>query len=510
MIQTYPILIPVSEMPAKAKTKNSKQEKSGKKSLKAVLVNVPLTRKKLQGQFQSVANVLPPLGIGYIAALLEQHGFSPEIIDCMPLNMSIEELVDELRCRKPDVVAFSSTVLFINATKEAAQMLKEALSETVIVLGGPHVTSLPQETMQWPYFDIGVLHEGEYTFLELAEALEKNRNLLKDKAKLSKIKGIVFRDSKGELVFTKQRPLIENLDELPFPARHLFPPLEKYSPVEASFKRRPYAHLMSSRGCPYQCIFCDSKIFGHTVRMRSPKNVIEELELLVNEYGVREVRFFDDTFTFSKERVLELCRLIKERTPKLIWTAITRVNKVDPGLLSAMADAGCWQISYGLESGNQHILNIMKKGTTLEQGRAAVKWTKQAGMETRAYFIFGMPGESAETINNTVQFAKSLDLDVVTFYNVTLMPGNELYQIAKREGKILHDDYEHYNPSISDETRFAYVPEGMTEEDLIKAIRRAHREYYFRPRYILNKLLSIRSFADMHRYWAGLKLIARM
>lgn len=482
----------------------------GGKKLKIIFVNTPLPRAKLQGQFKDVANILPPLGIGYMAAVLEKNGFSPKIIDCLPLGMSVEALIEELKREKPDIVGFSSTVIFINTTKEAARMVKEALPETVVILGGPHVTSLPEETMQCKDFDIGVLHEGEYTFLELAEALEKDRGLMCRKEKLAKIKGIVFRDANEKLVFTDQRPLICNLDELPFPARHLFPPLGVYSPVEASFKRRPYAHLMSSRGCPYQCIFCDSKIFGHTVRVRSPENVIAELELLVKKYGVREVRFFDDTFTFDRKRVFELCRLMKERVPDLVWTAITRVNCVDPEMLKAMADAGCWQISYGLESGNQRILNIMKKGTTLEQGRNAIKWTKAAGMETRAYFIFGMPGESAETINDTVRFAKELDLDVVTFYNVTLMPGNELYQIANREGRILHRNYEHYNPSISEETKFAYVPEGMTEEALRAAVRRAHKEFYLRPRYILKMLLSIRGLGDVHRLWTGARLILGM
>lgn len=489
--------------------KIQKSSKKSAKNLKITLINVPLTKKKLQGQFQDVANVLPPLGIGYIAAVLEENGFSPKIIDSIPLNYDLHELIEILKEQKPDVVAFSSTVIFIHMTKEAAKMVKEALPNTTVILGGPHVTSLPHETMKFKYFDLAALHEGEYTFLELAKAFEKNKNLLKDKKELSKIKGIVYRDN-GKLKFTPPRELIKDLDELPFPARHLFPPLDKYSPVEASFKRLPYAHMMSSRGCPYRCIFCDSKIFGHTVRMRSPENVLAEINYLVDTYGVREIRFFDDTFTFDKQRAMEISRLIKENHPQLIWTAITRVNHVDPELLKAMREAGCWQLSYGLESGSQRMLNIMKKGTTVEQGRKAVKWTKQAGMEARAYFVFGMPGETLESIDKTVKFAKSLPLDVVTFYNVTLMPGNELYQMAQREGKILHHDYEHYNPSISDETQFAYLPEGMTELQLREAVRRAHKEFYLRPTYIAQKILAIRGFEDIHRLWTGFRLIVGM
>ena len=476
---------------------------------KIVLVNAPMSRRMLQASFEEIANILPPLGIGYVAAVLEQNGFNVKIIDCLPTQMSTDELVEELKKDAPDLVGFTSTTLFIMPTIEAAQKIKKEIPNAIITLGGAHVTALPQEAMQNGCFDIGVIGEGEYTTLEIAQAMGKAKGKITP-AILKEIKGTVFRDKSGKLVFASPRPYIQDLDSVPFPARHLFPGPEKYSPVPASCRKLPYMHLMSSRGCPYRCIFCDKRIFGNTVRMRSPKNVVDEIGQMVKDYRVKEVRFFDDTFTFDEKRTIAICDEIIRRKLGVIWTAITRVNHVSPVLLKKMKEAGCWQISFGLESGSQKILNIMRKGITLEQSRNAINWTKKAGMGTRAYFVFGMPGETKETIKETVEFAKSLPLDVVTFYNVTLLPGNDLYEIARREGKILHDDYTNYNPSIDGETKFAYVPKDMTEDELRNCVVQAHKDFYLRPGYILRELFSARSLFDLVRYWRGFKVIVKM
>ena len=255
-------------------------------------------------------------------------------------------------------------------------------------------------------------------------------------SKLSEIKGILYKEN-GEIKITAPRGYIQDLDALPFPARHLYPPLSEYRPVPASFIKLPLGHIMTSRGCPYQCIFCDRKIFGNSFRARSPKNVVDELEELINVHGAKEIKFFDDTFTLDKKRVLEIFKEMKRRNLKFPWSCLTRVNHVDAELLKEMKTAGCWQISYGLESGDQRMLNIMKKGTTVEQNRNAVIWAKKTGLNVRAFFVLGMPGETPESLKKTVEFAKSLPIDIVTFYSVTLYPGNELYEMAKKEGRDL-------------------------------------------------------------------------
>jgi radical SAM superfamily enzyme YgiQ (UPF0313 family) len=202
---------------------------------------------------------------------------------------------------------------------------------------------------------------------------------------------------------------------------------------------------------------------------------------------------------------------MERRGIRIPWSCLTRVNVVSRELLFRMKEMGCWQVAFGLESGDQDMLNRMKKGITLEQSRNAVRWTKEAGLNVRAYFVIGMPSETLESISKTSKFAQSLPIDVVTFYTLTLYPGNELYEIAKREGTILHDDYSQYNPIIDvEEGRPAYVPEGMTEKELKIAIAKTHKNFYFRPSYIIRQLLSIRRFDDIVRYWKGFKTIAKM
>jgi anaerobic magnesium-protoporphyrin IX monomethyl ester cyclase len=474
------------------------------KETSIVLVNPPLSAKEQAGSFADVANIMQPLGIGYIAAVLEKEQFPVRILDCRPMKMTVEGLMEELKRAKPDIIGLTATVLEIARSCDISKELKKALPDSLLVIGGPHVTSLPTETMKNSGFDIGAIGEGEMTMLEIAQHVENNNFDFSD------VDGIIYRNN-GELKINKPRAYIQDLDSLPFPARHLFPPLSDYSPVPASYIKLPLGHMMTSRGCPFQCIFCDRKVFGNMTRMRSPKNVVDELEELINVHGAKEVKFFDDTFTLDQDRAFKIFDEMERRDIKIPWSCLTRVNVVSRELLFRMKEMGCWQVAFGLESGDQDMLNRMKKGITLEQSRNAVRWTKEAGLNVRAYFVIGMPSETLESISKTSKFAQSLPIDVVTFYTLTLYPGNELYEIAKREGTILHDDYSQYNPIIDvEEGRPAYVPEGMTEKELKIAIAKTHKNFYFRPSYIIRQLLSIRRFDDIVRYWKGFKTIAKM
>lgn len=474
------------------------------KETKIVLVNPPLSAKEQAGSFAEIANIMQPLGIGYIAAVLEKEDFDVKIIDCRPLYMNTKNLIEKLKKISPDVIGFTSTVLEIGRSCQISKLLKKLLPNSLLIIGGPHLTSLPTETMKNSAFDIGVIGEGEMTMLDIVKHIENND------LNFENIDGIIYRENK-ELRITKHRAYIKDLDSLPFPARHLFPPLSKYNPVPASFIKLPLGHIMTSRGCPYQCIFCDRKVFGNLVRMRSPKNVCDELEELIDVYGAREVKFFDDTFTLNINRIFKLCDEMERRGINIPWSCLTRVNVVTRELLFRMKEAGCWQVAFGLESGDQRMLDKMKKGITIKESIQAVKWAKEAGLNVRAYFVLGMPGETLESIEKTSKFACSLPLDIVTFYTLTLYPGNELYEIAKREGKILHDDYSQYNPIIDvNESRLAYVPEGMTEKELKLAIAKIHKEFYLRPSYIIRQLLSIRRLKDIVRYWKGFKTIVSM
>ena len=476
--------------------------------IKTILINPPLSAYEQAAGLEGIENVMPPLGIGYLAAVLEKNNFNVKIIDARVLKINYEKVIKILKKIKPDIIGITATVLEIQKSIKFSDIIKNELPDSLLIIGGPHLTSAPFQTMQKSVFDIGVIGEGEYTLLEIVQELSKlEKGNTLSPPQLKKIKGIIYRVD-GEIILSPSRPYIDDIDRLPFPARHLYPPLFRYSPVPASYIKLPLGHIMTSRGCPYQCIFCDRKVFGNRTRTRSPKNVVDELEELIKVHKAKEIKFFDDTFTLNKKRIYEIFKVMSKRNLKFPWSCLTRVNCVDYPLLKTMKQAGCWQVAFGLESGDQRMLNIMKKGTTVEQNRKAVIWAKKAGLNVRAYFVLGMPGETSQSIRKTIDFAKSLPLDIVTFYTLTIYPGNELYKMLKKEGKLLHEDYSQYNPLIDiNKSKLAYVPEGLTEKYIKMMVSKAHKEFYFRFNYIFRQTLSIRSWSDIKRFWRGFKAV---
>lgn len=474
------------------------------KKTKTILVNPPLNPKEQAGSLEDIANIILPLGIGYVAAVLKQNNFPIEIIDCVPLRISKEKLGEILLKKQPDVVGFTATIISIDHAIETVNYLKKILPKTIFVIGGPHFTSLPEKTLQGSDFDFGVLGEGEYTFLEFIKMIESGKKDYK------KIKSLVWR--KGDKVIVNpRREFIENLDELPYPARELYPPMKYYAPMPGGYKRLPFGHMVTSRGCPYRCTFCDRSVFGQGFRARSPKCVVDEIEFLIKNYKVKEIKFYDDLFTKDKKRVFEICNEILKRKIDISWSCSARVDSVTLELLKIMKKAGCWQIDYGIESGNQEVLNKMRKGITLKQSEQAVKWAKKVGMKARAFIVIGMPGETKQSIDDTINFVKKLPLDVVAFYAVMIYPGNELYEIVKGEGRLLHEDFSQFSSLIDvKDSKLHYVPEGLTEEYVKKSISRAYKEFYLRPSFILRQALSVRSFVDIKRYLEGFKAIIKI
>ncbi|MBU1136561.1 MAG: radical SAM protein [Nanoarchaeota archaeon] len=474
------------------------------KNTKIVLINPPIQIKEIAGSLEEIANIIPPLGIGYIGAVLKKDGFDVKIVDCIPLKLTKEKLGEILKETNPNIISFTATILTIGHAIKTAKYLRSIFPEKIFVIGGPHFTSLPEKTMKESDFDFGILGEGENTFLEFVNMIEQK------KKNFSKIKSLVWRKY-GEIVINPRREFIKNLDNLPYPARELFPPLEYYQPMPGGYKRLPFGHMVTSRGCPYRCTFCDRSVFGEKFRARSAKNVADEIEFLIKEYGIKEIKFYDDLFTADKSRVMEICDEIIKRKINISWSCSSRVNTVDFEMLKKMKEAGCWQIDYGIESGNQEVLNKMRKGITLKQSEQAVEWTKKAGIKARAFIIIGMPGETKESIDDTINFVKKLPLDVVAFYAVMIYPGNELYETIKKQGKLIHEDFSQYSSLIDVEnTKLHYVPEGLTEDYVKKSIQRAYKEFYLRPGYIIRQALSIRSITDIKRYWQAFKTILGM
>ncbi|MBU1627757.1 B12-binding domain-containing radical SAM protein [bacterium] len=472
--------------------------------MKVVLVHPPISREEEFGNLQNVGNIIPPLGIAYIGALLEREKIPVRLVDCAPYLTTHEELSKILVEEKPDIIGYSATTLLYVNTIQAAKNARKVCPKALIVTGGAHVTAVPEETMQEDFFDVGIIGEGEYTFMEIANKVKNNDR------DFSGVKGIIYR-SNGKVITNEARPFIKNLDELPLPARHLLPPLKDYSPSPVSVRKLPWAHMITSRGCPYPCAFCDTKVFGQKFRKFSAEYVVEEIENVIKVHGAKEIRFLDDIFPLDRKRFFKIAEEMRKRKLKFPWTCQARVDNVDKELLQGLKDAGCWQILYGLESGDEaHLQKILRKTVTLEQSRKAVELAKEVGLSVRADFLVGFPGDTHESFKKTVEFAKSLKLDVAHFNGFTPLPGTELAMTAKKEGKIKHFDYNMYRIHSSPDTKMAFVPEGWTEDELKEEIVKAHKSFYLRFSFLLRQILQIRSFLDIRRYLRAFKVIISM
>ena len=427
----------------------------------------------------------PPLGLASIAAVLEERGYKVNIYDCEITETSHKNLIRLIKRNLPKVIGITTLTVMIHRSLKTAQILKSEFPEIPIVFGGPHTTIFPEKTLKDNNFvDFVVIGEGEYTTLELLEELEKSS------PKFSNIKGIGYKSDK-KVIINPRRPIIKDIDELPLPARHLLP-LKLYKPSRWVVKRPPGTHAVVSRGCPFRCTFCSKAIWGNTVRERSPEKVVEELLYLKENYKINDVIFADDTFTINKKRVIKICDLIKKNKIDIVWSCLTRVDMVDKELLMKMREGGCHQIGYGMESGNQEILDIMKKDITLKQLKYVFKLTQKIGIDTRAFVMFGLPGETREMAFKTLYFLKELDPDFANIYIYSPYPGTELFEIAKKMGKI-----ENFNWSQFDKFSPIYIPDGRTREDILEIYKLALRKFYLSFHYIKKRIKKVRSFYDM-------------
>lgn len=432
----------------------------------------------------------PPLGLAYIAAVLERDGYTDiKIIDMRTSKISIDKIGDHISNFKPDIIGmYVTTGQVISATK-IIEIIKSIDPKILCVVGGPHPSVLPEETLKETKTDIVVLGEGEITMLELVKAVEKKRPL-------NKVLGLYYKNN-DKIIFTGRRPNIKDLDSLPFPARHLLPDISLYSDSHSIHESKIHAQVMSSRGCPFQCTFCDNSVYGNTIRTGSAKNTVDEIEFLVNKYPIKEIRFFDDLFTANKKRVIEICDELAKRNININWCCEARVTTVTPELLDIMKKGGCWAVSYGMESGSQEILDMLKKNIKLEEIERAVKWTKQAGLMVRGYFMIGLPGDNIETIKKTIKFAMKLKLDHVVFSLFSPYPGTEVYKNPDKYGVINAKKWDEYM-SLGENP--AFIPHGLTAKQLEKYYKRAYLLFYLRPRNILGIIKRIHSFSTFNQY----------
>jgi radical SAM superfamily enzyme YgiQ (UPF0313 family) len=448
--------------------------------MKVLLINPPSPFKG-----KSSIPTIPPLGIAYVGAVLEKSGVDVKIVDLDIEREKMEMITDTFASFKPEYVGISGVTPQMNNVYKIAELAEKTINDAIVVIGGPHPSALPERSLieSKGSVDIVVMGEGEYTFLDIVKGND-----------WKKIKGIVYSED-GTAIRNEGREPIKDLDSLPFPARHLLN-IQNYAGWYPT-KARPSTHIIASRGCPFNCIYCSEKaVFGRIHRRRSPKNVVDEIERLVAEYGMEEVAFYDDLFTVNKKWVMEICDGILSRGIKIHWKALSHPNTVDYELLKKMKEAGCWIVSYGFESGSPEILKNIRKNTTPEHGINAAKLTKKAGMKMYGFFMIGNIGETKHTLHQTIDFAKKIKPD---YYQITIIrpdPGSDQYELYKDEIEKKQVSWEDYYAFPKDISKIPVVGTELGIEDLIK-----YRDFAFLS--ISKKKL----MADMLR--SGLRLDLR-
>lgn len=430
-----------------------------------------------------------PLFLAYAAAVLEKNNLDVELIDCRPDYIDVNQLSEKIT-KEVGLVVIQTSTPSIDLDLKTALILKEKNENMQIALVGPHPTVMDIQILnEYPYVDLVMRGEYDYTVLDVALAIERKQDF-------REIKGITFRNKDG-VIRNENRDYIRNLDELPFPARH-FLPVDKY--FEPLFIGKPTLRLISSRGCPFYCTFCmwPQLIYGRFFRARDPIKVVDEIEHLKQKYKIKEYYFDDDTFTINPERVAKICDEIIRRKINLPFDCLGRVDTVSPEMLKKMASAGCQIIRYGVESASPKILENIRKRINVEQIKFAFKAAKEAGIKTHATIMFGLPGETRETIKETINFVLKLDPDYAQFPVAIPYPGTEFYNLVKEKGWLKSDNWADYNG----ERAVVEYPD-LKREEIEKASKAAYRNFYLRPKYILKKTKEAKSIGEYIQLFKG-------
>jgi anaerobic magnesium-protoporphyrin IX monomethyl ester cyclase len=409
------------------------------------------------------------IGLGYLAAVLEKNNFEVDVIDCQVLKLSFEECKIEISQRQPDIVGITSTTLTYKSGLKIAKIAKEVNPNCLTVMGGSHVTFWDHEALQeCPYLDVIVRREGENTLLELVQRIEAGKSF-------HDVLGITYRKDEKS-VRNPDRPYIENLDALPFPARHLWP-------MERLREYENILYLTTSRGCIYWCEFCATvRMHGRKYRMRSPKNVVDELEFLHKTYNVSKFTFCDDAFTVDQARTEELCREIIKRKLKIQWNCGTRVDMLTKELLLKMKEAGCISVWFGVESSSQQVLDAMKKGITPELSMQVLGWVREIGLSPVPNVIIGFPGDTKKSAWETIKFVEKLSPDAVGYYSIaTPFPGTPMYDSVKENGWLRITDFDKYDTATP-----IFETPWLSMKKLGKLRESAFHHFYLRPGYFLH------------------------
>ncbi|MBC8494934.1 cobalamin B12-binding domain-containing protein [archaeon] len=457
-----------------------------------ILLIKPAADAKLYTYLKYLPPENPPIGLAYIASFLENHDFEVKILDLSIKRYDFARLTKYVQDYSPSVIGFTSTTPLILAVYKIIDNLKREFPNTKYVLGGPHPTALPEEGLE--HADFVVRGEGEETFFELAKAIKNNQ-------KYFSIKGLSFKHQK-KFFHNPNRPPIQNLDLIPFPAWHLLD-LKKYHYFGS--RKNFTVNIFTSRGCPYNCVFCNKNIFGRSLRVRSNENILEEIDLLVNNFGETKINFSDDVFNMNREKTIKLCKEITRRNYDLTLFPQNgmRVDSIDKNMLDSFWDAGFEGLVFGVESGDQKILDKNNKGITLKQIEHAFKISKGYGFVRWGLFLMGLPGETKETVMKTINFAIKLNPNIAKFAVLVPYPGTKVYEIYKDKLKTNNwSDFSMWGKPV-------FEHENMTSEELWNLYAHATKKFYLRPSkisYFLKDGLS--NPANLQNYFrTGLRIL---
>lgn len=427
--------------------------------------------------------IVPPIGLGYLATSLKKAGHSVSILDCVKEKMTYEDFEKYIKENKPSVVGITVFSYDLNSAKKSINLIKKIDQKIVTVVGGPHPSGDPIQTMEFlDNVDFAFKGEAEVGLPMLLDEIQNNGDF-------EKVPGLVWKRKK--IIIINQQKFVEDLGSLGFPRWELLKPHEYPEAPHGGFaKKFPVAPIIITRGCPFQCTFCAGhEITGKKIRSRPIKDVIKEIELLYNQYGIREIHIEDDNFTLNKNLVREFTTLLIKKRLKISWCCPNgvRLDTLDEDLLKLMKKSGCYSLSVGIESGSDKILKHMKKNLTVDKIKEKIKLINKVGISVIGFFILGYPTETKDDIISTIEFAKSLPLSRAEFNIFLPLPGSEMYEKLKEECKLNNINWNNFFV-----TKVAYS-ENITKEELKKFQKEAFLKFYLRPKIILGMLKNVKS-----------------